>query len=260
LKGVNILITHEHKACLADFGLASVEDSQAVALSSISGGRTTGTSRWQAPELLDPPLIDLHYQGKNSPASDIYSFACVCYEIYSGNIPFHEIANDSRVILSVIRGERPSRPPHDSRQMCYIFEPVVWELIDACWAEQPQERPTASEIVKRFYTRTQTHLSLEHSAPRANSTYVNMPTSTSTSADLEDVSGICGGTGMVATTPKLRAAQQIGPRWSGTTRVLLIDHDELTRTVSEKLLRSLGCTVGIAFSGAAAAAIMTRTS
>jgi len=59
--------------------------------------------------------------------------------------------------------------------MCYIFEPVVWELVDACWAEQPQERPTASEIVKRLYTRTQTHLSLEHSTPRANNILAHTP-------------------------------------------------------------------------------------
>ena len=77
---VNILITNDHKACLADFGLASVEDSQALALSSMSSGRTTGTSRWQAPELLDCQLADAERQGRNSLASDVYAFACVCYE------------------------------------------------------------------------------------------------------------------------------------------------------------------------------------
>ena len=77
---VNITTTDERSACLADFGLASVEDSQTVTLSSESGGRTTGTPRWQAPELLDSQLVDLAGWGKNSLASDVYSCACVCYE------------------------------------------------------------------------------------------------------------------------------------------------------------------------------------
>ena len=55
----NIIITDERSACLTDFGLTSVEDSQAVTLSSESGGRTTGTPRWQAPELLDSQFVDL---------------------------------------------------------------------------------------------------------------------------------------------------------------------------------------------------------
>jgi hypothetical protein len=34
--------------------------------------------RWQAPELLDPGLTgDMH----NSVFSDVYAFACVCYEV-----------------------------------------------------------------------------------------------------------------------------------------------------------------------------------
>ncbi|KAF9253974.1 hypothetical protein L218DRAFT_887453 [Marasmius fiardii PR-910] len=43
-----------------------------------------GTIRWLAPELLqsDPPCAA-------SALSDIYGFACVCCEIFTGSVPFH---------------------------------------------------------------------------------------------------------------------------------------------------------------------------
>jgi serine/threonine protein kinase len=62
---VNILITPSHRACLADFGVASCK----------------GTLRWQAPELLDPELDDASCRATS--ASDVYAYACVCYEVLS---------------------------------------------------------------------------------------------------------------------------------------------------------------------------------
>lgn len=37
--------------------------------------RAAGTLRWQAPELLEDDDVC------NSPASDVYAYACVCYEV-----------------------------------------------------------------------------------------------------------------------------------------------------------------------------------
>ena len=149
---VNIIITDERSACLAGFGLTSV-----VTLSSESGGRTAGTPRWQAPELLDSQFVDLAGQGGNSLASDVHSCACVCYEaclvqyrrschtirslhrFIPGKVPFYEITNDCRVILA----RRPTRPPSHSRQIGN----AVRDPIGSCWIQQPQRRPTASDIV-----------------------------------------------------------------------------------------------------------------
>jgi serine/threonine protein kinase len=76
---VNILISQSHRACLADFGLATAKDTMSLTLTSSTTTRTTGTLRWQAPELLDPDLDE--YKCNNSIASDIYAYACVCYEV-----------------------------------------------------------------------------------------------------------------------------------------------------------------------------------
>ncbi|KAK7052443.1 hypothetical protein R3P38DRAFT_2860354 [Favolaschia claudopus] len=138
LKGNNVLIDDDGHARLADFGLASWAD--ATAYSSAHAGST----RWQAPELLSPDSL-------HSPkiigtyASDVYAFACVCYELYNEAPPFSELNQDSAVIWAVtIEKRRPSRLPKIPTQM--------WALIETCWAHEPGARPRAGEIVKIMQT------------------------------------------------------------------------------------------------------------
>ncbi|KXN83748.1 Serine/threonine-protein kinase HT1, partial [Leucoagaricus sp. SymC.cos] len=74
LKAVNVLISSERRALLADFGISRV----VATVASKSG--TLGTIFWTAPEIF------IHDLAKNpdSPrtmASDIWSFACTCYEV-----------------------------------------------------------------------------------------------------------------------------------------------------------------------------------
>jgi len=75
----NILVTNSRRACLADFGLATAQNSRSLLEASTATHRSGGTLRWQAPELLDPDDED----GHNSFASDVYAYACVCYEVGS---------------------------------------------------------------------------------------------------------------------------------------------------------------------------------
>ncbi|RDB23589.1 Serine/threonine-protein kinase STY46 [Hypsizygus marmoreus] len=146
LKAVNILISDTHRACLADFGLSTASESQVLHLSSFSDARVGGTSRWTAPELLNGT------QETNTTKSDIYAFACVCYEIFSGSIPFHDISNDYAVILKVTAGHRPDRPsycePMNIPCETLGLEDVMWDIIEQCWNADVQGRPTASEIIE----------------------------------------------------------------------------------------------------------------
>ena len=79
---VNVLVNRSGRACLADFGLANLVDENILCWSSIqtTEHHSSGTLRWQAPELIDPPADK---SARATPASDIYSFACVCYEVSS---------------------------------------------------------------------------------------------------------------------------------------------------------------------------------
>ncbi|KAJ7585973.1 kinase-like domain-containing protein, partial [Mycena floridula] len=77
LKSANILVTPSLHACIMDFGLAGVVATEIPINSSGSSSDQAGTPFFQAPEVLrrfsDPT--------KNTQASDMYSFACVCYEV-----------------------------------------------------------------------------------------------------------------------------------------------------------------------------------
>ena len=75
-----MLVNRSGRSCLADFGLANLVDEDILRWTSIqtTGPQSSGTLRWQAPELIDPPSDE---SAKATPASDIYSFACVCYEV-----------------------------------------------------------------------------------------------------------------------------------------------------------------------------------
>ncbi|KAK1228999.1 hypothetical protein PQX77_007952 [Marasmius sp. AFHP31] len=137
LKGVNVLIMPSGRACICDFGLSLIADSQAIGLSS-STSRSAGTLRWMAPELLAENVTA-------TKESDIYAFACVCYEILTSLPPFHECKNDGAVIIQVSLGKRPSRPEDLPNSLS-----VVWDLMEVCWQEDPSLRPSASTILRDY--------------------------------------------------------------------------------------------------------------
>jgi len=148
LKGVNVLITHSKRACLADFGLAKAAmNSKTISVTHGSTGKSGGTMRWLAPELIRTDSES--YQYSNSKASDIYALACVCYEIFSDQVPFFESPHDVLIILGVVQGKRPTRPLHDLSGK-RGFSDEVWDLIEACWAQDPAQRPTAEQVVERI--------------------------------------------------------------------------------------------------------------
>ncbi|KAJ7587898.1 kinase-like domain-containing protein [Mycena floridula] len=136
MKGLNILITPSFRACLMDFGLSSIADSQIPNWTSLSTQHSGGTARWQSPEILEG--------GPNSLKGDVYAYGCVCYEIFTGQVPFHELSNDIAVSLKIIRGSRPARPETP------LMEDDVWNLIRDCWKQDPDDRPTAEQIVQRL--------------------------------------------------------------------------------------------------------------
>jgi serine/threonine protein kinase len=119
-----------------------------------------GTARYLAPELFQVEnTVRTHY------GSDVYAFACVCYEVglifYSlaetladaipkvltGNAPFYELRSDMAVMMRVRHGYRPSRPMACSGTPGFDG---LWELMENCCDQNAQTRLTASEIVKRL--------------------------------------------------------------------------------------------------------------
>ncbi|OSX62033.1 hypothetical protein POSPLADRAFT_1074399 [Postia placenta MAD-698-R-SB12] len=138
LKSANILVSDDGHALLADFGLAAVmrdlTTSQAITTTQYNQGR--GTTRWMAPELLNPEAFG--GVTRHTTKRDIYALGMVMLEIFTGRIPFHEITWDATVILKVMHGGRPPRsvgiPDH------------IWHLMSLCWRERGR-RPTAKMVL-----------------------------------------------------------------------------------------------------------------
>ncbi|KAJ7846467.1 kinase-like domain-containing protein [Mycena leptocephala] len=138
LKGSNILVSASGRACIANFGLSSIVSS--MRFSQSDTGDRKGTARWQAPELLSGELSVSDFR------SDVYGFACVCYEILSGKVPMYEV-RDASVTLKVVEGLRPTQPVPWRDNEAYNG---IWEIMQECWKKEFDARPTAAKIVRRL--------------------------------------------------------------------------------------------------------------
>ncbi|QRV85372.1 Tyrosine kinase family catalytic domain protein [Ceratobasidium sp. AG-Ba] len=138
LKGANVLIDDDGRACICDFGLSRfMKDFMSI--------DTTfgGTIRWMAPEQLraDSMVVSL-------PA-DIFSWGMLALELITGAIPWPDVQQDSAVILKVAaKGQRPARPVCQCEDHCGCLagNDGLWDLIRECWADEPQERPTVTKL------------------------------------------------------------------------------------------------------------------
>lgn len=90
--------------------------------------------RWTAPEIFQGTAIA-------SKKADVFSFAMVMFEVFSGKVPFPDLATQA-VPAAIMRGERPERPAHPG-----LTNPL-WELIERCWGESPGGRPEMEDVVK----------------------------------------------------------------------------------------------------------------
>ncbi|KAK9825976.1 hypothetical protein WJX74_002642 [Apatococcus lobatus] len=114
LKSPNVLLDDQHRAHVADVGLAQI-------LSADQGGMVSyaASFMWAAPEQL---------QGLPcSKASDVYSLGVVLWELCTAEQP-------------LLRQMRPLRVPQEAPA-------AIAQLITACCSQSPSDRPSIQEIV-----------------------------------------------------------------------------------------------------------------
>ncbi|EFN58490.1 hypothetical protein CHLNCDRAFT_29775 [Chlorella variabilis] len=93
-----------------------------------------GTPSYAAPELLK--------EGRLTKAADIYSLGIMVWEMVAGE-PHGGDLTTMQIILQVSQNKyRPQVPAHCS--------PVLGELMQSCWSEDPADRPTASALVDKL--------------------------------------------------------------------------------------------------------------
>lgn len=129
LKLDNVLIDENLYPRICDFGTARFN----------SGERKTllvGTAVYMAPEIID---TDSFY----TSAVDVYSFAMILYELYSGKAPaLNSSQGFFKFLTSIKDGLRPDirDVPGEARQ----------NIIAQCWDNEPSLRPTFHELTHHF--------------------------------------------------------------------------------------------------------------
>jgi serine/threonine protein kinase len=111
---------------LTDLGLARYKPPE----NSLFSTKPQGTRNWRAPEVFK------ENPDKYNWAADIYSFAMTSYEIVSGKSPFGDELPVTYDRLCA--GERPCLPVN--------CQPELANLIQRCWATNPDERPNIVEV------------------------------------------------------------------------------------------------------------------
>ena len=130
LKPENILIDLFLFPKIADFGLSKIikQNDENILNKSIS--ECKGTPIYMAPEIWEK------YEYSN--ASDVYAFSIIAYEIITKNRPFKDL-NVFTLPLKVKEGKRPD--------LNYSIPASYKNLIQQCWSQDPQNRPTFNEIL-----------------------------------------------------------------------------------------------------------------
>ncbi|UZO22815.1 uncharacterized protein OCT59_015164 [Rhizophagus irregularis] len=79
--------------------------------------------------------------GKYTQESDIYAFGIIAYEVCTGLPPYHDIAHDKILAISICQGLRP-------RSNYKIPQLILDLIIKKCWHADPLKRPKADELFK----------------------------------------------------------------------------------------------------------------
>jgi serine/threonine protein kinase len=133
----NLLRTKKHVIKVADFGLAREMNSHDFdAVDSASVGACGGAAKWSAPEAIE--------SGVYTKASDVWSYGVVLWELLTGKKPYAELLGAAAAVAIVSRRARLERPD-DPR-----CTDELWALVQSCWADRPEDRPTMVDIRDRL--------------------------------------------------------------------------------------------------------------
>jgi serine/threonine protein kinase len=134
----NVLVGELGQVRLTDYGFAPITS----AITFTATGCTAGNARWLAPEIIKPPP-GMDCMVVESMPADIFAFAMLSIEVFTGRPPFGPLGNPGAAI-QILRGGRPGFPQntgdvHLTRKMR--------EFLQGCWHQNPMERPEIDEVV-----------------------------------------------------------------------------------------------------------------
>ena len=136
----NVVISKTGTAQVCDYGLSPIASNPIFTIAATPG--VAGSSRWLAPEIIGPPKPSSKPM-MASKSADVFAFAMLAVEVFSGKVPFGNMKNES-VVIQIATGKRPAKP-RAGKQLGLSAE--MWRFIGRCWSANASERPTIDEVV-----------------------------------------------------------------------------------------------------------------
>src|SRR4051794_2580223 len=123
LKPENLMVTADGRVKIADFGIAKATTKMLTGAFLTATGTTVGTPTYMAPEQAMAQDI--------GPWTDLYSVGCMAFELFTGNVPFHDSEAPMAILLRHVNDEIPAvkslRPEVDERISGWIQKLLVKE-------------------------------------------------------------------------------------------------------------------------------------
>ena len=138
------MISKARKAQICDYGLSPIISNPMFTIAATPG--VAGSSRWLAPEIIDPPNKASSKPSIASKPADVFAFAMLAVEVFTGKVPFGNMKNES-VVIQIASGKRPAKP-QAAEQLGLTAE--MWKFIEKCWTPNPNKRPTIDEVVSTW--------------------------------------------------------------------------------------------------------------
>eukprot|EP00698_Gefionella_okellyi_P013674 TRINITY_DN3761_c0_g1_i1.p1 TRINITY_DN3761_c0_g1~~TRINITY_DN3761_c0_g1_i1.p1 ORF type:complete len:953 (-),score=178.77 TRINITY_DN3761_c0_g1_i1:52-2835(-) len=129
LTSLNVLVDQSWRCKLCDFGVSKTKETSRMT-------RHPGNLRWMAPEV----TLQRPYDEK----ADVFSFALIMWELFSGAIPFAEREPAQAAACMAYEATRPALTQVPTMPQ------AVADVMMRCWAQLPQDRPSSSVVAKQL--------------------------------------------------------------------------------------------------------------
>lgn len=134
LKSPNLLVDRHWRVKVTDFNLSRLSETVSTVASSV----VADNPRWHAPE-----IIRNH---RFSASGDVYAFGIILWELATWELPFDGMSPFQIILAVGEKGVRPELAHAPRGGEFWGYEDYV-ALMEACWAQDPEERPAFEHII-----------------------------------------------------------------------------------------------------------------
>jgi predicted Ser/Thr protein kinase len=127
LKPENVMVTSDGRVKLTDFGIAKATGTVTTGSFRTATGMTVGTPNYMAPEQAMGQAV--------GPWTDLYSAGVMAFEMFVGQVPFHDTEEPVAILMRQISDEIPP-----ARSVNPELDPAISDWIERLLVKDPDER------------------------------------------------------------------------------------------------------------------------